>query len=863
MPSKKSTHGKKKSNSSSKSQSKGDKTAPQVSSSKRSDSQTTSLHDFWRRLNSTTRKRLFNVDAYVLLKKIKAQYQRVCSCTVCGRNKTILDRELERLFTEYCKELAYPDHNNECQFNFCTTVDRSSKLRNNNNSNRTPKTTKRTVINKDGTEMLTTTTFKKSGNVRVIEKTVKYYSTTKFNPSDNNGFPSKPTSPIIEDITDDSKDRSAPSKQQINSTADTTSTTPSTTASTTSTQNVAQNGTSSQQNLPPPPPPYPSEELSQEDLAQYEFGKNLSISKDAIITLSEEWVKHHESSDVIQLLQRFEHSIKQSNLENLILNKDKKNNNNNASEDDEYEDDDNEEDDVDEDDQECSEEEDDEQEEEDEETEEEEEDEESECESENSEENILKWRESRRVFHLFAAKAFYDNILNAFKEKQALDMQAKLIEEEEIKEKEKSEKKMKKKKEQEKKKQEQEKQKKMEEERKKIEKEMIDIIKKEKQKKREVHKDVHEVESPHSDDQATEPQQPEITHILFENDMSDVSIKVTPEQFPRYQPKSNINDKKSAKPVKKVTEDSSKSMASCNTSSSQSSQVTAPMDTISSSDTMSSGNSSVNTQHPPVVTPSNIVSVNDQIVTTSSDPKLNGARKSPSPPNHPNNQPNNAFNNGWQPMSNAFQFGKPLLNPAEMSLNNSSFHFTGGNNFQNPQQHAGNYQSTQTQQPSLFGHFNSNANQPASQFNLFGQTQSGNQFPNVLPYAFSNGYSSPQYNNQNRMNAPYMMQPMPPQQQQYQQWMNYAHLTHMPQGGMNGGNNFMGSPFPANPTPSIFGEDHTFNNMPHTQQHQQQPTSSYSFNVPPPPHHSTVDSRNVNNTSQLFGSGFFNNHILK
>lgn len=816
-----------------------------------------------------------------MLKKIKAQYQRVCSCTVCGRNKTILDRELERLFTEYCKELAYPDHNNECQFNFCTTVDRSSKLRNNNNGNRTPKTTKRTVINKDGTEMLTTTTFKKSGNVRVIEKTVKYYSTTKFNPSDNNGFPSKPpSSPIIEDITDDSKERTVPSKQQQQNntnTTDTTSTTPSTAVSTTSTQNAYQNGTVSQQNLPPPPPPYASEELPQEDLAQYEFGKNLSINKESIITLSEEWIKHHESSDIIQLLQRFEHNIKQSNLENLILNKDKKNNNNNASEDDEYEDDDNEEDEVDEEDQECSEEEEDDQEEEEEENEEEEEeeDEDSECESENSEENILKWRESRRVFHLFAAKAFYENILNAFKEKQALDMQAKLIEEEEIKEKEKSEKKMKKKKEQEKKKQEQEKQKKMEEERKKIEKEMIEIIKKEKQKKRDTQKDMVEAESPHSDDQSAEPQQPEITHILFENDMSDVSIKVAPEQFPRYQPKSNTNDKKGAKTVKKVSDSNSSKSTSVNVPSSQSSsQVTVLMDTVSSSDTVSSGNTSVNNQQPPVVTPSNIVSVNDQIVTTSTDSKLNGTRKSPSPPNHPSNQPNNAFSNGWQPMSNAFQFTKPLLNPAEMSLNNSSFHFAGGNNFQNPQQqqHVGSYPSAQSQQPSLFGHFNNNSNQPASHFNLFGQTPSGNQFPNVLPFAFSNGYSSPPFSNsQNRMNMPpYMMQPMPPQHQQYQQWMNYAHLTpHMPQGGLSsGGNNFLGGggPFPSNPgnTPSIFAptEDHSFNMT----QHQQPTTSSYSFNIPPPHHHSTMmDNRNVsnNNTSQLFG--FFNNHhhILK
>ena len=63
--------------------------------------------------------------------------------------------------------------------------------------------------------MLTTTTVKKNGNVRVIEKTVKYYSTTKFNPSDN-GFPAKSSSPIIEDITEDPKERSASTSTKNN-----------------------------------------------------------------------------------------------------------------------------------------------------------------------------------------------------------------------------------------------------------------------------------------------------------------------------------------------------------------------------------------------------------------------------------------------------------------------------------------------------------------------------------------------------------------------------------------------------------------------------------------------------------------------
>ncbi|EFC35911.1 predicted protein, partial [Naegleria gruberi] len=258
MPSKKSSNSKKKSTS--KSQSKSEKSsAPQPQTVKRSttlESQITTLNDFWRTLNFGTRKKLLHVDACSLLKKTKEQYQRVCSCTVCGRNKSILDRELDRLFTDYCKELAYQNHV-DCVFNFCSTSNSSdrSKLRNNS---RSPKTTKRTVIS-NGTEMLTTTTVKKSGNVRVIEKTVKYYSTTKVNPND------KASSPIIEDITEDNREKAISKQSQTN-------------GSNTEPIDSKNGSQQNNQHLPPPPPIQPED--SQEDSVQYDFGKNLSISRE-------------------------------------------------------------------------------------------------------------------------------------------------------------------------------------------------------------------------------------------------------------------------------------------------------------------------------------------------------------------------------------------------------------------------------------------------------------------------------------------------------------------------------------------------------------------------------------------------------
>ena len=790
------------------------------------------MNDFWNTLGFPTRKKLLQVHAFYLLRKIKEQHQRVCSCTVCGRNKVYLDRELERLFSAFCN-LLVEQCSGSFVFNFCTSPAKfkTSKLRQHDQTPKTTKKTVRNVINKEGTTTeITKTTVKKNGNVHVIEKTVKYYSNTgKIIGNENNYTMKAGSSPIIEDITEDTKERAAAPKQhQSNPVSDS--------------NGSQQTASASQQhNLPPPPHQEPNDE-TEDDFFQYEFQKHLTISRDGIITLSEDWIKENHQSDIVQLLQRLEHYIKHSNLESLILDKVKKISN---EDDDEYDDDND--DDEDEDDQ-CSDE--DNTYESDESEEDDEGDDDSVCESVDSDSE--KYPESKKLFCSFTAKSFYENILTAFREKQALDMQAKLIEEEEMKEKEKSEKKMKKKKEQEKKKHEQEKQRKMEEERKKIEKEMIEIVKKEKKKKREVAKESDDEEQEVEETFPDDAQEPEITHVLFENDMSDVAIKTAPEQFPRYQPKP-VTSRQQAKSQKKqeipVPIQPAVEIVKVEAAD------TFSNDTVSTGNT-STGNNSVgntSTNQPVIVQNTNViggglngvVSHHEQIV--SEKDQIVQTNKSPSPPNQ---QQQPGFSN-WQPMNNSFQFSQFLPNnPVNHSFNSQPS--IGNNAFQNPV----------SQSPFMGGFYNNQNTQTPQLFNLFGQpnqTSGSGQFPNVLPFM---GYSS-QYNTQPQQpqprmgsmnaNMPFSMAPsnIPmSSQQQYQQWMNYAHHNPI---------HSVGNPFPptnTNSSNSLFASDTIGMQQPYPSSNSLNHNNGYPNHQFPMP----TDNRSTGVNGNLFGpnmSGFF------
>ncbi|KAL9644218.1 hypothetical protein ABK040_005679 [Willaertia magna] len=793
---------------------------------------------YWKNLTTEDRKKLLNVNAHDLLRKIKEQHQRVCSCTVCGRNRAVLDREIERLFTDYCRELSFP---NNIPFDFRkehVAMNKSNNDRNgssnggnnptnnnNNNGHSHHHTTKSRIVRRNGntTEFTTkTTTVKNGSRIQVIEKTVKYISASangsstttttrivnenKLNNNNNtNGSNNvlNRSGPIIEDITEHENNNqgvvvqeatgnnqqqqqpslSNPPIGNVNPKQSTNS-------------GSAQNETS--QNNITPNVQQPHHQLhsatEREDFLQYDFGKNLSIDKNGTVSLSEDWLKHNEGH-VIVLLQQFEQHTKSSNLEQYILNRER--NSSGDEDDDEYSDEDEEED-----------------EEETDEDEEEEEDEECSSGDEGCCHGVdeMKWRESRRVFKLFAAKAFYDNIVNAYKEKIAKDMQAKLIEEEEMQEKKKKKKEMDKKK-----------QRKMEEERKRLEKEMIEALKKEQQQQQQQQKTTSSVveNSNNNNENITESQvetpiekqtvvsknvniteeKPKIiTQVLFENDMTDVSVKTTPEQFPRYQVKpttTTASNKKQNKKNEKVPivqpekpqprkKDKKKNITNTNSKDkiiiqqppsvndkpkedisvkSERSETSFESNTMNSIESINMENSSnsntIEQQHSSLLLENtnniqpqfHIASENDKIVHTN--------RTTPSPPiqHHFQTAPPNA----WQPMvNNGFQFNQFL------PINNGMSHPQNFMPKNVPQQsmYYGNGMPSST--PIGGNQFNH------GQFNLFGQMHpvNTNQFSNTLP--FLNGYpgnvnamnganSFYSWNDQNAMNNQYGM-PQP--------WMN-------------------------------------------------------------------------------------------
>jgi hypothetical protein len=60
---------------------------------------------FWQSLNNESRKKIIRIDRNELLKKIKEKYRHICSCSVCGRKRAVIDKEVERLYHDYCEEL--------------------------------------------------------------------------------------------------------------------------------------------------------------------------------------------------------------------------------------------------------------------------------------------------------------------------------------------------------------------------------------------------------------------------------------------------------------------------------------------------------------------------------------------------------------------------------------------------------------------------------------------------------------------------------------------------------------------------------------------------------------------------------------
>ena len=65
----------------------------------------TQIKQFWLGLTSAERGDLLRIDKEVVLKKIKEQSRHSCACAVCGRKRSAIEEEVERLYRAYEDQL--------------------------------------------------------------------------------------------------------------------------------------------------------------------------------------------------------------------------------------------------------------------------------------------------------------------------------------------------------------------------------------------------------------------------------------------------------------------------------------------------------------------------------------------------------------------------------------------------------------------------------------------------------------------------------------------------------------------------------------------------------------------------------------
>lgn len=64
------------------------------------------LRAFWLGLSEDARRDLVKIEKQAILKEMKGQQKYICSCSVCGRRREVLEEELEMLYDAYYAELA-------------------------------------------------------------------------------------------------------------------------------------------------------------------------------------------------------------------------------------------------------------------------------------------------------------------------------------------------------------------------------------------------------------------------------------------------------------------------------------------------------------------------------------------------------------------------------------------------------------------------------------------------------------------------------------------------------------------------------------------------------------------------------------
>jgi hypothetical protein len=305
---------------------------------------------FWTSLSHTARKRIVRVEKQELLKKIKEKHRHICSCTVCGRKRAVIDREVERLYDQYCAELEYNTTKLQSTPNVNMISETQPMLQVSSNQQRRPPPTTEVVPSTSSSEP----------------------------PLDNSNE---------EDSYDDPEEENEDWSDV--------------------------------------------EDQNSEDLIRYNFGKNLYVDQGAI-SVSDDWLRENSNNIIEVLYKYFVQSDSGDGLELMMMGTSTapKHQHRRPSlkrddvdiDDGTYSEEEEEEEDADE------------EEEEEEEEEEDEEEDEEDIQAQNEAEE-KKWRESKKMFRMYAAKLFYEKIVMAYREKLALEMQNILIQEEEEREK--------------------------------------------------------------------------------------------------------------------------------------------------------------------------------------------------------------------------------------------------------------------------------------------------------------------------------------------------------------------------------------------------------------------------------------------
>jgi len=65
------------------------------------------IKEFWLSLTDEERRELVKLEKEAVLKKMKEQQKHTCSCSVCGRRRTVIEEELEMLYDAYYEELEH------------------------------------------------------------------------------------------------------------------------------------------------------------------------------------------------------------------------------------------------------------------------------------------------------------------------------------------------------------------------------------------------------------------------------------------------------------------------------------------------------------------------------------------------------------------------------------------------------------------------------------------------------------------------------------------------------------------------------------------------------------------------------------